>query len=249
MPASYSRLLAAVLLLALGSPAMAGERPVAVVELFTSQGCNSCPPADANLVELAAKGDVLALGYHVNYWDYLGWRDTYGRAEHTARQQEYAKAFGIRSVYTPQAVINGRVHLNGAKRAKLEHAIDELERRGQNLLIDVAASVSGESVVIDVGLGAGTGKKAHIVLVCYDRPTTLQIEGGENAGKHITYYNPVLETISVGMWDGQPKRVELPLTDVSRKGPGGCAVLVQKVGREGYLGPIIGASVIQFPSG
>ena len=98
--------------------AFAGDvkKPSGVVELFTSQGCSSCPPADAVLAELAEAGDVVALGYHVDYWDYLGWKDTLGSPENTARQYEYGKSFGDRSVYTPQAVINGRTHVNGAKR-------------------------------------------------------------------------------------------------------------------------------------
>jgi len=250
MYACFSRLVAALILLGLCVPiAGAGERPLAVVELFTSQGCNSCPPADANLADLAETGKVITLAYHVNYWDYLGWRDTYGKPEHTVRQQGYGKAFGIRSVYTPQAVVNGRVHVNGAKRAKLDRAIDDLAERGQNLVIDVETSVAGESVMIDVGSGKGGGKKAHIVLVCYDRPAAMQIQAGENAGKTITYFNPVLESVSIGMWDGQPKRVELPLSDVARKGPGGCAVLVQKVGKEGAPGFIVGAATIALPNG
>ncbi|MCX7303033.1 MAG: DUF1223 domain-containing protein [Hyphomicrobiales bacterium] len=99
-------------------PCFAGDilKPKGVVELFTSQGCNSCPPADKVLAELAEKGEVVALGYHVDYWDYLGWKDTLATPENTERQHLYGKAFQERSVYTPQAVINGRLHVNGARR-------------------------------------------------------------------------------------------------------------------------------------
>jgi hypothetical protein len=250
MPAPFGRLAAVSMLLALAvAPAFAGERPRAVVELFTSQGCNSCPPADANFADLASSGDIIALAYHVDYWDYLGWRDTFGRPENTARQQEYGRAFDVRSVYTPQAVINGRAHVNGAKRYKIDQAMAELDRKGQGLSVDVDVSIAGESVLIEAGPGIRSGKKAHIVLVCFDKPTPMEIGAGENAGSRITYYNPVLETVSVGMWDGTAKRVELPLSDVAKKGPGGCAVLLQKVGREGMPGPILGAAMVPHQTG
>ena len=103
---------------------MAGEvkKPAGVVELFTSQGCSSCPPADEIFGELARKGDVIALAYHVDYWDYLGWQDTLATQDNTARQYDYAKTFGARSVYTPQAVINGRTHVNGVEPCR--HIVD-----------------------------------------------------------------------------------------------------------------------------
>src|SRR5690606_29247620 len=115
---------AAALVLA-GGPVRADEirRPLGVVELFTSQGCSSCPPADEALVELAARGDVIALSFHVDYWDYLGWRDTLASPANTQRQQGYARAFGAQSVYTPQAVINGRTHTSGAKKAEIEQTL------------------------------------------------------------------------------------------------------------------------------
>src|SRR5262245_27148421 len=99
-------LFAASLAMITGTGSAESRKPLGVLELFTSQGCNSCPPADALLAEMAAKGDVVALAYHVDYWDYLGWRDTLARPENTQRQRDYGRAFGIRSVYTPQAVIN-----------------------------------------------------------------------------------------------------------------------------------------------
>ena len=99
-----------------------------MVELFTSQGCSSCPPADALFAELAAKEDLVALAYHVDYWDYLGWQDTLSRKENTERQYDYMRAFGSRSVYTPQAVINGRVHVNGASRGEVDGALARMAR-------------------------------------------------------------------------------------------------------------------------
>src|SRR5690606_14865155 len=148
------RLATAVLLLALPYGALAEEnvkRPKAVVELFTSQGCNSCPPADEMLSRLALAGDVVALAYHVDYWDYLGWRDTLASADNTARQQEYNRAFGNRSVYTPQAVINGRHQVNGAKRHKVDGEMARMARASQSMVVDVRLSHDGESLVIETG--------------------------------------------------------------------------------------------------
>ena len=144
-------------------PSFAGDilKPKGVVELFTSQGCNSCPPADAVLTELAERGDVVALGYHVDYWDYLGWKDTLATPENTERQKQYGKAFGKRSVYTPQAVINGRTHVNGAKREAVDTALTEMENEGEGLSVDINVTRTGESVIIDAAAApGGEGRRA-----------------------------------------------------------------------------------------
>ncbi len=151
-------------------PSFAGDilKPKGVVELFTSQGCNSCPPADAVLAELAERGDVVALGYHVDYWDYLGWKDTLGSPENTERQKQYGRSFGKRSVYTPQAVINGRTHVNGAKREAVAGALTELENSGEGLSVDINVTRSGDSVMIDAAAAPGEKGDAHLVLVHFD---------------------------------------------------------------------------------
>jgi hypothetical protein len=221
------------------------KKPSGVVELFTSQGCSSCPPADAVLAELAEAGDVVALGYHVDYWDYLGWKDTLGNPENTARQYQYGKFFGDRSVYTPQAVINGRIHVNGAKREAVAGALSNLEKSGEGLTIGVTVTRSGESVMIDAeGAPEGTGN-AHLVLVYFDPMRPIAIERGENKGRTITYANPVTRVQAAGMWHGKAARFELPQSEIAKKG--GCAVLLQSVSKDGLPGPIIGAAVISQP--
>ena len=151
-------------------PSFAGDilKPRGVVELFTSQGCNSCPPADAVLAELAGRGDVVALGFHVDYWDYLGWKDTLGSPENTERQKQYGRSFGKREVYTPQAVINGRVHVKGGKREAVAGALTELENRGEGMSVDINVTRSGESVMIDAAAAPGEKGDAHLVLVHFD---------------------------------------------------------------------------------
>ena len=226
-------------------PATAGEakKPAGVVELFTSQGCSSCPPADAILEDLAKKGDVIALAYHVDYWDYLGWQDTLASPDNTARQYEYAKSFGARSVYTPQAVINGRTHVNGSSRAEIASTLGQFAKSGKGLSVDMKVMRAGDSVVIDAGEGAAQ-QEGQIVLVYYDPARPVVIDRGENDGKTITYWNSVTDIQMAGMWHGAAARYEFPASEIAKKGAGGCAVLLQSTGENGVPGPILGAALI-----
>ncbi len=224
----------------------AGERLAGVVELFTSQGCKSSPAADANLTELSKRGDVLALGYHVGYWDYLGWRDTLANPDSAARQDDYRKAFETRSVYTPQAVVNGRVHVNGSKRGEIEGTLSSLGNTGQGLVVDVDVRKRGDSIVIETGAGS-FGQKAHVTIVYYDLPHSVSITAGENSGQQVRYVNPVTGVQAAGMWHGKAAAFELPASEMSKRGPGGFAVLLQSVRPDGAPGPILGAA--NFPQG
>jgi hypothetical protein len=221
------------------------DRPLGVVELFTSQGCNSCPPADALFAELAAKEDLVALAYHVDYWDYLGWQDTLSRKENTERQYDYMRAFGSRSVYTPQAVINGRVHVNGASRGEVDGALARMAKTGEGMRVGIKVTRTSDRVMIDAG-DAGTGPSdAHVVIVYFDSPQTIKIGEGENTGRKMTYWNAVTSIQTAGMWHGKAQRYELPMSEISKKG--GCAVLLQSVGKDGLPGPILGAAFIHKP--
>jgi hypothetical protein len=223
----------------------AGERLAGVVELFTSQGCKSSPAADANLIEMSKRGDILTLGYHVGYWDYLGWRDTLANAASGARQDNYRRTFDATSLYTPQAVVNGRVHVNGARRGEIEGALTSLAGSDKGLTVPVDVSRNGDSIVISVG--GGGGGAGHVTIVYYDVTTSVSIKSGENKGLSIRYVNPVTSVQAVGMWRGTATTYELPFTEMSRDGPGGFAVLLQSVGPKGALGPILGAA--NFPQG
>ena len=232
---------------ALALPCMAGDAktPVGVVELFTSQGCSSCPPADTLFESFAARDDVVALAYHVDYWDYLGWNDTLASKESTERQYGYMRTFGNRSVYTPQAVVNGRVDASGADKGAIETALADLGEAGKGLTVPISVRQAGDSVVIETGESSGHIEKAHVLLVHYAPRTPIKISRGENKGRTITYWNAVTGVQTAGMWHGAVARFEMPLAAIKRVGKGGCAVLLQSVGADGRPGPILGAAVIE----
>ncbi|MBV7410147.1 thioredoxin family protein [Maritimibacter sp. DP1N21-5] len=181
----------------------ANESPVVLVELFTSQGCNSCPPADELLLELATRDDVLPLALHVDYWDYIGWADVFARPEHTTRQKAYAHRAGASTIYTPQMVVGGTDHVVGYKPMKL---MDYMEVHEAALAdVDVDADFSGGSVTIRCVPKEGKTLPGQILidLVRYNPQETVNIEHGENAGKTMTYANIVESWDHVATWDGQ----------------------------------------------
>lgn len=238
--------------IAFTSPLPVQAEPAAVqpgvVELFTSQGCNSCPPADENLAAFAQRDDVIALAYHVDYWDYLGWSDTLASPENTQRQRDYATALGNRTVYTPQAIVNGIAHRNGADAPAIERLL--AETTSQSMQVDVSIRKSDDSIVIEAREGApGTAAavKANLLLVFFEAKTVVKILRGENAGRDVVYWNAVTGVQAAGMWHGEDLRLEIPMSEVLRKGSGGCAALLQTLGKDGAPGPIIGAAVLRNP--
>ncbi len=229
---------------------LAGEAkpPLGVVELFTSQGCSSCPPADRLFGELATRKDIVVLSYHVDYWDYLGWQDTLASRDNSARQYAYMHAFDKRSVYTPQAVVNGRTDANATSEAEIEKALRDLKEEGKGLTVPISVRRAGDSVVIEAGEGSRDAEAA-IVLVSFAPPTPIAIRKGENKGQTITYLNAVLRVQTVGMWHGAFARFEMPASEVVRKDAGGCAVLLQAVSADGRPGPILGATIVRKHEG
>jgi len=246
----HLRLALAAFIIALPMPAMAEPSSLqpGVVELFTSQACSSCPPADANLAEFAQRDDIIALAYHVDYWDYLGWRDTLASPENTRRQQDYAAALGQRSVYTPQAVINGLAHRNGADKAAIERVLAETTK--QSIRANVSIRKSADSIVIEATRNEQGDEpgKASLLLVFFDAKTVVKISRGENAGKHVAYWNAVTGIQTAGIWHGENLRLEIPMSEFLRKGTGGCAALLQSLGDDGAPGAIIGAAVLKHPA-
>jgi hypothetical protein len=203
--------------------AMAAEpagAPV-VVELFTSQGCSSCPPADALLGELAARADVLPLGFHVTYWDRLGWPDSFGLEDATRRQEAYAATLGNDRLYTPQMVIGGRIDVVGSDRHRVLQAIDLL---AEHVGSGPALSLDDEAIAI----GAGPAAPATVWLVAFDRLEEVAIERGENRGRSIAYYHPVREPSALGRWQGEALTLEAPLDRLAARGHEGVAVLLQR---------------------
>jgi hypothetical protein len=200
----FPRLALSLGLIAALSPAagFAAERPV-VVELFTSQGCSSCPPANAYLNEMVKqRRDVLALAFHVTYWDRLGWKDPFSFAAATDRQAVYGRRFGDGS-YTPEMVVDGAASAVGSDRSQVGSAIDNAKRNGQTAAA-VSVTRNGEQVSIEVGSGSGSGR---ILLVGFDHEHTTAIGRGENGGRTLTEANVVRSIRSVGQWSGAALRL------------------------------------------
>lgn len=189
-------LLAAALLAA--PVAEAAERPV-VVELFTSQGCSSCPPADAYLSDLAGRRDVLPLAFHVTYWNRLGWRDPYSLTAATARQEAYAGRLG-ETAFTPQLVIDGRSSVIGSRRGEAGAAIAQAKAQaGTGVPVSLSRGGAGLSIAVGPGVGAG-----RVLLVGFDRQRTTPVGRGENSGRMLTESNIVRSIREVGAWRGTP---------------------------------------------
>jgi hypothetical protein len=200
----FPRLVLSLGLLAGLTPVMAqaAERPV-VVELFTSQGCSSCPPANAYLNELSkGRRDVLALAFHVTYWDRLGWRDPFSLAAATDRQAVYGRRFGDGS-YTPEIVVDGAASAVGSDRSGVGSAIEHAKRQGQTAA-SVNVSKNGDQVSIEVGAGSGNGR---ILLIGFDHEHTTAIPRGENSGRTLTEANVVRSIRIVGQWSGAALRL------------------------------------------
>lgn len=205
----------------LSTTALVAEPAPVVVELFTSQGCHSCPPADELLGELAERDDVLPLGFHVTYWDRLGWPDTLGLEEGTARQENYGYLLGTGRIYTPQMVVHGQIDVVGSQRSRVFKALDIME----------ANRPDGLEITINdnrLSIGAGDTEPATVWLVAYDDVHEVAIERGENRGKTLKYYNSVRELTKIGKFDGKALDLELPLARMSGEGRDGAAVLVQR---------------------
>ena len=181
------------------SAAQAGQR--AVIELFTSQGCSSCPPADRLLGELANDSSLMVLTLPVDYWDYLGWKDTLALKGHTKRQRAYAAARGDRAVYTPQVVVNGVVHVLGSDKAAIEQAVAKTRREEAPLTLPVSVSIAGDTVTVKVAdAAAGAGE---VWLCPVTRKVPVKIGRGENRGDTVTYTNVVRRWVKLGDWNGK----------------------------------------------
>lgn len=206
-----------------------GAGPV-VVELFTSQGCSSCPPADALLNRLANRSDVLPLALHVDYWDYIGWKDAFARPEHTSRQKAYAHVAGARTIYTPQMVIGGVEQIVGARPMEVADAVMKHLRDGY--IVQLSAVEEGDEVRVTApALERDDSFAVHHVRFMPE--ATVAIKRGENAGKTLVYSNVVTGWDVLGEWSGNaPLDMLVPANN-----DGGAAVILQHQG----IGPIVGA--------
>ncbi len=249
MAAKFSAL--ALLAAVIAQPVMAGEPPAAattqrpinsIIELFTSQGCSSCPPADALLKTYADTKGVLALTLPVDYWDYIGWKDTLASPENTERQRAYVKSIGRGPVYTPQAVINGVTDAVGSDQAAVDRALMKSSKLLEDRRVPVAFKRQNSSLIIETG-AAPTGsdlKDATIWLVVMKKSTDVAIKRGENKGKTVTYANVVREMTPVGVWTGKPSSLQLTLAAVMDPDSEDSVILLQE-GADG-TGAIVGAA-------
>ncbi|MEM9425772.1 MAG: DUF1223 domain-containing protein [Pseudomonadota bacterium] len=218
--------------IALASLAQADE--VVVVELFTSQGCSSCPPADRLLGELAEEDNIIALGFHVDYWDYLGWKDEFASPEHTKRQRAYAHAIGERTIYTPQMVIGGQTHVVGSRGMKVAKAIQK--HAGRAMPVTVRLERNGGTVTVQASSREAV-PNVVVQLATFSPEETVDIRRGENRGKTLTYHNVVRKIAPIGTWDG--KGTFRATANVAGNAP--VVVLIQS----GRGGAILGASQLR----
>ncbi|MES1180033.1 MAG: DUF1223 domain-containing protein, partial [Hyphomicrobium sp.] len=214
-------LLALLLIVASSISASAQEVPIsgdqskpvrAVIELFTSQGCSSCPPADALLKTLADDPSIIAVSLPVDYWNYLGWKDTFASPRNTERQRNYARARGDGAIYTPQAVVNGLIPVNGASKDAIESAIDTTSKTAGPTQVSVRFWQERNTLNFAVGSEAPghNPREATIWLGVVQMSGSVPVKNGENAGKTLTYTNIVRELTPIGIWKGQPLQVQLP---------------------------------------
>ena len=216
----------------------AEKAPLTVVELYTSQGCSSCPPADAFLGELAKRDDLLALSVHVDYWDYICWKDPFASPLNTQRQRQYARTLGMGYVYTPQMVIQGADHATGSDRAKVLSKIAEAEKTNR-VVVKLSRNGGRISIIIP---GAPATDEAAVWLVVFDNKHDTAIRRGENAGRTLSYYNVVRGMKRIGTWTGQPMDIPTQAAAMGTDGRDGCAVIVQSL----KTGRILGAAKISL---
>jgi len=203
--------------------ARAGDKPV-LIELYTSQGCSSCPAADAILAGLAGRDDVIALALHVDYWDYIGWPDTFAKPAFTERQKAYARATGAHTIYTPQMIVGGSEQLIGAQPGELVETLAREFQRPDAVTLDLVRN--GGDLVIRAEATGKLAEPAVVQVVRYIPEQTVDIEHGENAGRHIEYHNIVTDWDVLGSWDGSaPLDLTVPLS-----GDQPVVVVVQEAG-------------------
>jgi hypothetical protein len=234
---------AGLLLAALAAaPAHAGER-LTVVELFTSQGCPLCPTADAFLGELTKRGDVLALSFHVGYWDYIGWVDPYAKPAYTKRQEKYLDRFGLPYVFTPQAVVDGRMQASGNRQDDILHSIDEVGKDERGRIEVELTRISAGQVRIRIPEPEAVYRgEAEIILIRFDEKKETVVTHGENSGKTLVNYNVVRIMRPIADWNGEAIDMVQRLHELDAPGGDFCAVIVQ----ERAQGRILGAAFVDM---
>jgi hypothetical protein len=220
---------AAGLWLAANAPVSAQSQPVVVVELFTSQGCSSCPPADAFMEELVANPAVIPLALHVDYWDYIGWKDIFAQAAFTERQKAYATAISSRTIYTPQMIVNGAERIEGNNPNAVNMVV--ANHLAQAATMSLVLQRDGDTLAITATADRPDTTAYDVHLVRYKPAETVEITRGENAGRTLTYHNIVTDWQVLGQWTpDSPLSVSAPVT-----GDEPVVVIIQKPGNDAIM--------------
>jgi hypothetical protein len=234
---------AGAMLATLGSLPFASAEPVkGVVELFTSQSCSSCPPAEKILGKLVQRGGVVGLAFHVEYWNHLNWKDTLSNKLSTDRQYAYSASFHSSQVYTPQLIVNGRTSVQAGSPQDVFDAIETMSKSGEGLPVSLSATLSKNRIGVTAGKGKG---EANLVMVIFETKNTIDVLRGENAGRTIENYNAVTAMQTIGMWKGEAMSIELPRKEYLKEKGYGCAILLQRVTAQDTPGEIIGATLVK----
>lgn len=234
---SLPALAAGATLIADTARAQGESRPVTVIELFTSQGCSSCPPSDAYLGELSKQPDIVALSFHVDYWDYIGWRDPFASPQFTERQRGYARSLKQRYVYTPEMVVHGRGHDAGINRGNIRELIAMAQKPEWPRLAPKIVDRGAAGITVSMPRFEAPDP-CDVWLVTYDPEHRTKVLRGENAGRDLSNYNVVRSLALLTVWDGTP--TELTIAADKLGSARGVAILVQH--RD--LGPIMGAAAL-----
>jgi hypothetical protein len=220
----------------------ASAEPRAVIELFTSQGCSSCPAADKLLSELRNDSSLITLSLPIDYWDYLGWKDTLAIPGHTARQKAYSHVRGDREVYTPQVVVNGVAQALGSDRTEIEKAVVQSHHRTTALSVPIRVTIADERVTVNLPSGEGDAAAGEVWLCPLSRSVPVGIGRGENRGRTITYTNVVRRWVKLGSWSGKSETFTVPVDAIKSAGIDAVAVIVQS-GSADKPGAMLGASL------
>jgi hypothetical protein len=205
----------------------AGAEPRAVIELFTSQGCSSCPPADKLLSQFVTDPSLIPISLPIDYWDYLGWKDTLADPRNSARQRAYSHMRGDRDVYTPQAVVNGSVHVLGSDKDAIEAAIAASRKNGMTLSLPVTMSLADGRLLVSVPGGGDGHSLAEVWILGLLKVATVAIGRGENRGKTIAYHNVARHWVKLGTWNGKSETWNVPIQEFNEQGIDEAAVMVQ----------------------
>ena len=239
--------LAAVATALVGGASAVVAEPRAVIELFTSQGCSSCPPADKLLGDLAKDPKLIPLSLAIDTWDYLGWKDTLAVPGHAKRQKAYSHVRGDHEgVYTPQAVINGSLQALGSDRAAIDHAIaDSHKQNAATLSVPLALTLDHGRLTVAAPAEANKATSAEVWLCPVSKSVAVAIARGENSGNTFTYHNVVRRWVKLGVWNGTATTWSIPLADFKSEGVDAVAVILQS-GVAATPGPMLGAAFLSL---